>query len=620
MKTISDKPIITLGNKVKLLEGYFHKSKVTEQRTCETNTLEGNLNKKQSGNPETLLSKLMALKSKSKLKIIDNKIYEENSKSPQQSNKLITSKVDCITDAHRSTQAAKEGTSFNFNERVNTIISKNLKKSYIDIQDFYNEKSINDILFNKDSHLVAIFKDHLLYDDTTEFLRRIYPNVQSNERIIELCKYYSEYSKIFPNYIVLKENDYLYKNIRKKQKAIDRHQQELDNQDIYTDWNGNKFIDYIPKDNTMSFSLLSDSKFYCKFKGKIDSNEKCNIETPMQSYIKAQPSEFYEFSENNIAFNDLPLTNLLERLIKKDKKPIHLNKKRIKEEKIPIRIKKVVIENNPFWNHIKDEVSKYKKSHSNRKGYFLSSNERRNKCISNGTVIQKIAKNTNGYSESRNRNDCAWKRKNLKSDLVTYIVPKNMIHFSTTRNLQELKSDQVAATRNIPKGKPRMTPNPFLTKVEPEKGIGRRLSQRNRKVMTLTNDKLLVFATANHKSKELYNSTKHLVRGFTDSITPLSVNPKLKTMQKVVSVNIKELFKNLKKQKVKVDPEDEIESCNIQKTQRHFYSKYLQLLKGKMTSKKLNKRMTGTTRSANSKYFMTTGMNSKSFKHGINLP
>jgi hypothetical protein len=43
-------------------------------------------------------------------------------------------------------------------------------------------------------------------------------------KLVKLLEYYESYSKIFPNYIVLHESKYLYKNIQKKQKMIDNIQ------------------------------------------------------------------------------------------------------------------------------------------------------------------------------------------------------------------------------------------------------------------------------------------------------------------------------------------------------------------------------------------------------------
>lgn len=80
---------------------------------------------------------------------------------------------------------------------------------------------INDIIYNEKAHIVAVFKDYLIYDDTSEFLKRFYKVQESKSRLMKIFEFYDSYSKIFPNYTVMTEAKYIYKNIQKKQKMID---------------------------------------------------------------------------------------------------------------------------------------------------------------------------------------------------------------------------------------------------------------------------------------------------------------------------------------------------------------------------------------------------------------
>ena len=38
--------------------------------------------------------------------------------------------------------------------------------------DYYNSKVITDIIYNENSNIVSVFKDYLIYDDVSEFLKR----------------------------------------------------------------------------------------------------------------------------------------------------------------------------------------------------------------------------------------------------------------------------------------------------------------------------------------------------------------------------------------------------------------------------------------------------------------
>ncbi len=54
------------------------------------------------------------------------------------------------------------------------IVEENLRKKYMTSKDFYNVKIVNDIIYNESTHIVAVFKDYLIYDDLSEFLKRTY--------------------------------------------------------------------------------------------------------------------------------------------------------------------------------------------------------------------------------------------------------------------------------------------------------------------------------------------------------------------------------------------------------------------------------------------------------------
>ena len=102
----------------------------------------------------------------------------------------------------------------------NYLIAKYSKFEYS-----YSLVCITNLIFNEQVRIVARFKDFLILDDMTEFLRRFYTKKELKRRLKKIFIFYEGYSKIFPNYIILPENKYLYRNIRKKQKMIDAFNQ-----------------------------------------------------------------------------------------------------------------------------------------------------------------------------------------------------------------------------------------------------------------------------------------------------------------------------------------------------------------------------------------------------------
>jgi len=54
------------------------------------------------------------------------------------------------------------------------VIAFNLNKKYLTSRTYYNVKVINDIIYNECSNVVSMFKDYLIFDDVSEFLKRPY--------------------------------------------------------------------------------------------------------------------------------------------------------------------------------------------------------------------------------------------------------------------------------------------------------------------------------------------------------------------------------------------------------------------------------------------------------------
>jgi hypothetical protein len=100
---------------------------------------------------------------------------------------------------------------------------------YQTTNDAFNVHVVNNLIFNETSKVVAQFKDFLIFEDSSEFLKRMYSNEEVGQRLQKICEFYENYSKIFPNYTVFYESKYIYKNIRRKQKLIDKNQENNDN-------------------------------------------------------------------------------------------------------------------------------------------------------------------------------------------------------------------------------------------------------------------------------------------------------------------------------------------------------------------------------------------------------
>lgn len=94
-------------------------------------------------------------------------------------------------------------------------------------KDFYNVKVVNDVIYNENTHIVSVFKDYLIFDDISEFLKRGYDFTEAQARLPKIFEFYGKYSKVFPNYVVIPENKYMFKNIERKQRQIDEKQRGI---------------------------------------------------------------------------------------------------------------------------------------------------------------------------------------------------------------------------------------------------------------------------------------------------------------------------------------------------------------------------------------------------------
>ncbi len=76
---------------------------------------------------------------------------------------------------------------FQSSQLEKTLIQCGLERRHGISEVVYNLRMINDIICAIPTHLVAIFKDYLYYDDPTEYLRRSY---MINEAVWRLPKIY----------------------------------------------------------------------------------------------------------------------------------------------------------------------------------------------------------------------------------------------------------------------------------------------------------------------------------------------------------------------------------------------------------------------------------------------
>ena len=114
---------------------------------------------------------------------------------------------------------------------IRNLTNLHFINKYIKNETYYNSIIIEHIIHNEPGHIVAEFKDFLILGDINEFLQNYYKIKESKYILPKIFEYYINCSVIFPNYVVLPESQYIYKNIQKKQKVIDVQQEQEDKEE-----------------------------------------------------------------------------------------------------------------------------------------------------------------------------------------------------------------------------------------------------------------------------------------------------------------------------------------------------------------------------------------------------
>jgi len=58
-------------------------------------------------------------------------------------------------------------------------------------------------MYNEPRNIVSIFKDYLIFDDFSEYLKRYYITKESLDRLPRVFEFYSTYSKVFPSFVAI---------------------------------------------------------------------------------------------------------------------------------------------------------------------------------------------------------------------------------------------------------------------------------------------------------------------------------------------------------------------------------------------------------------------------------
>ena len=297
-------------------------------------------------------------------------------------------------------------------KQIERIVNLKFKKLYLIDNNFYNTKIINEIIFNESTHIVSLFKEILINDDNSEFFQNYY-NIENSKKILpKIYEYYIACSVIFPNYVILPESKYIYKNIQRKQRVIDNQQEledkmEREKRNIYNNNNNFRYFDEEPDDTVFT------TEAFDSILNQTNTSEAKRIFGIKDSYYK----------RNNSSIDKI--IKLIEDGEKKKskKKIINMNLKK------NIKIKKKNISNNKNNNYDQNKRNKnnfnemyFKRTIDNKEYITFNNNKGRNyKRNVNSYKSNSLLNfnNLNNINNSKNKNIYSTIDVELKNNILS---------------------------------------------------------------------------------------------------------------------------------------------------------------------------------------------------------
>lgn len=201
------------------------------------------------------------------------------------------------------------------NPTLKSIESEIMKKFYAryssnNKNSSYNLLIVNSLIFNKNTHLVAMFKNSMIWDYIDEFLKRFYKKNESYERVPRFASFYKNYLKFFckPTFANFTVNsliqDYnekkaeLYYNQNFKSKKKDDENEENEENDEIDDDKNSKSI---------SKSKIEKTIFNDSIKENIENNSIITVKNYMNKNEMTMTLPDNDF--NNTIINESGLLN-----------------------------------------------------------------------------------------------------------------------------------------------------------------------------------------------------------------------------------------------------------------------------------------------------------------------
>ena len=358
-----------------------------------------------------------------------------------------------INDSSKNKKNGKSQKLKNINTNIdNSINLYNLSQKYLNNK--YGTKSNNlkykylglimeNLIFNKNSHLVTVFKDYMILDYIEELLKRFYSKKESFDRLPKFAVFYKNYLKFFCLPVIKesfsnnlihnrfeKKAEFFYKENYKNKKSNNNSSEQ--DKGLCEDSESST-----PSDNkNNSNNRIDKTLFNQNIRKKIERNSPINTSMTLPengSKLKKDDSGLLiTYSNENSLYNimkELDINKLLNKN-KNNKK----NKAQSLEQK---KVNKIIKNNKSLLNDINKNNNYYGLSKENNDTYVneekLFENNKVNKSNFENANINNIKNNKNLFG----RND-SYKIKKFETQTLKILLNNNFNGLFNSKSCKKL--------------------------------------------------------------------------------------------------------------------------------------------------------------------------------------
>ena len=501
---------------------------------------------------------------------------------------------------------------------------KILYKKYLAFENSYELICINNLIYTENCRIVARFKDFLYYDDSSEFLKKYYIKNELPQILTRTFDFYAKYCKVFPNYMILPENVFLYKNLRKKQKMIDKlneikREEEENRKHLKLKKNKENENDYILFNQKVqesiekykpSFNQSTILIDYINFNNKENNGYNKNSKILNDSDFKNSKIISLNFNNtnyniNNSELNDLNVSDLtvislingINAISNKNKDKNKLTFTPKKKKMLNAEdIKKSYNGNKKFISHYPNMIKSINKQNNNNNSNNINSTIKKKEIKKNITNINSnnsnstntaIKKKKNNISQSKTSNQLfisSLQKKNKDIQNKTKYITKRKLFFTDTEKMiSNKKSIYNYNNKKLDKNSNSINTNKYKKKFYNinYQSVNPSISPPNNKINSIKLkliDDMIIKKNKNVKSNiVIYNKNKNIIKN------NLSYNNNINSFQNTDQNISCKINVDLNKKGEKTSNNQKTNNCP-KTSVKEIINKYKNILKNRKTN------------------------------------